>query len=260
MNSIAKPNVLITGAADRIGRAVALDLAAHGFGVGVHYFASQDNAEHLVATITGGGGRAVAVRADLADETAVKSVIPLTTEALGPLTALVNNASVFENDTAHNCTQDSWNLHLNVNTRAPLVLSQMFAEQLPENMPENTSAAIINLLDQRVWNLTPFFMSYTVSKAALWTLTQTLALALAPKVRVNAIGPGPTLKNARQSDDDFTRQWSQTPLSRQVSTKDIADGVRYILGARSMTGQMIALDGGQHLGWGQVSNATPPTE
>jgi NAD(P)-dependent dehydrogenase (short-subunit alcohol dehydrogenase family) len=250
------PNVLITGAAHRIGRAIAFDLAAHGFGVAVHYNSSGAAAQDLVKSIQDEGGRAVAVQAELADETQVKALIPSVIEALGPLTVLVNNASLFENDTVDDCTRESWDMHLDVNLRAPLVLSQMFAEQLPEGL----EGSIINLLDQRVWNLTPFFLSYTVSKSALWTLTQTLALALAPEIRVNAVGPGPTIRNERQTEDDFARQWSEIPLARRVMPAEIADAIRFLINAPSMTGQMIALDGGQHLGWAQASNRQAPNE
>lgn len=256
MTKHGHPNVLITGAAHRIGRAIAFDLAAHGHGVAVHYLNSQDDAQELVSAIHEIGGRAVAVKADLANEDDVKGIIPAATEVLGPLSVLINNASMFENDTVEDATRESWDTHMDVNLRAPFVLSQMFAEQLPDGMEGN----IINILDQRVWNLTPFFMSYTVSKSALWTLTQTMALALAPKVRVNGIGPGPTIKNVRQSEDDFARQWSETPMHRTIMPDEIADAVRFIIHAPSMTGQMIALDGGQHLGWAQASNLKPPTE
>lgn len=256
MNMHGHPNVLITGAAHRIGRAIAFDLAAHGYGVAVHYLNSVEKAAELVAAIHEVGGRAVAVRADLGDEDDVKTLIPAAQEVLGPLTVLINNASMFENDTAESTTRESWDMHLNVNLRAPFVLSQMFAAQVPDGLEGN----IINILDQRVWNLTPFFMSYTLSKSALWTMTQTLALALAPSVRVNGIGPGPTLKNVRQSEEDFARQWSETPLNRRVMPDEIADAVRFIVHAPSMTGQMIALDSGQHLGWAQASNLNPPHE
>lgn len=256
MSMHGHPNVLITGAAHRIGRAIAFDLAAHGYGVAVHYYNSVEQAGQLVDAIHDVGGRAVAVKADLADENQVKTIIPAAQEVLGPLTVLVNNASIFENDTAQSTTRESWDTHLNVNLRAPFVLSQMFADQVPGGLEGN----IINILDQRVWNLTPFFMSYTLSKSALWTMTQTLALAFAPNVRVNGIGPGPTLKNERQSEEDFARQWSETPLNRRVMPDEIADAVRFIIHAPSMTGQMIALDSGQHLGWAQASNLNPPRE
>lgn len=256
MKKPAQPNVLITGAAHRIGRAIALDLAANGYGVAVHYNNSETAANDLVSTIIDSGGHAVAVKADLANENDVKSIIPTAQDALGPLTVLVNNASLFENDTVNDATRSGWDMHMDVNLRAPFVLSQEFQRQLPDGLEGN----IINILDQRVWNLTPYFMTYTLSKSALWTLTQTLALALAPKIRVNGIGPGPTLQNTRQSDEDFVRQWSETPLRRKVMPDEIADTVRFIIHSPSMTGQMIALDGGQHLGWAQGSNLKAPIE
>ncbi|MBL4691793.1 MAG: SDR family oxidoreductase [Magnetovibrio sp.] len=249
-------NVLITGAANRIGRTIAIDLAEHGFGVAVHYYGSQEAAESLVASIRKSGGRATLVKADLANEDEVAHIIPTVNKALGPLTVLVNNASQFEHDTVQSASKESWDKHMDVNLRAPFVLAQLFAQQLPQGLEGN----IINILDQRVWNLTPYFMTYTLSKTALWTLTQTLAMALAPNIRVNGIGPGPTLKNERQSEDDFVRQWTEIPLRRRVMPQEITDAVRYILHAPSMTGQMIALDGGQHLGWAQAPNTTPPSE
>jgi len=256
MNNTAQPNVLITGAAHRIGRAIATDLAANGYGVAVHYNNSESGANDLASTITNSGGRAVALKANLANEDEIKSIIPAATKALGPLTLLINNASMFENDTVDDATRASWDMHMDVNLRAPFVLSQDFQKQMPNGLEGN----IINILDQRVWNLTPYFMTYTLSKSALWTLTQTLALALAPQIRVNGIGPGPTLQNVRQSDEDFARQWSETPLGRKVMPDEIADTVRFIVHSPSMTGQMIALDSGQHLGWAQGSNKFPPNE
>lgn len=249
-------NVLITGAAQRIGRTIALDLAAHGFGVAVHYGKSQEAAENLVKSIRDAGGRATSVKADLAIESEVAAIIPTVAKALGPLTVLVNNASQFEHDTIETANRQSWDRHMEVNLRAPFVLSQIFADQVPEGIEGN----IVNIIDQRVLNLTPFFMTYTVSKTALWTLTQTMAMALAPKVRVNGIGPGPTLKNVRQTEQEFVRQWTELPLRRRVLPEEISDAVRYILLAPSMTGQMIALDGGQHLGWGAKSNMMAPIE
>ena len=245
----AQPNVLITGAAHRIGRAIALGLSERGFGVAVHYHRSKAAAQELVADIEKAGGTACAVKADLGDEKAVSLLVPAATEHLGPLTLLVNNASLFENDTISDVSRESWDAHMNVNLRAPLVLSQFFERQLPDGLEGN----IINILDQRVWNLTPYFMSYTISKSALWTLTQTLAMALAPRVRVNGIGPGPTLQSVHQSDDEFTSQWAKTPLGRRVMPEEIADAVDFIVHAPSMTGQMLALDSGQHMGWAQAS-------
>ena len=243
----AQPNVLVTGAAHRIGRAIALDLAAHGYGVAVHYNNSETAAAELTEAIIDSGGKAVAVKANLGVEEEVKSIIPAVTDALGPLTVLVNNASLFENDGIIDATRESWDMHMDVNLRAPFVLSQEFSRQIPDGLEGN----IINILDQRVWSLTPYFMTYTISKSALWTLTQTLALALAPQIRVNGIGPGPTLQNARQTNEDFVRQWAETPLGRKIMPDEIADTVRFIIHAPSMTGQMIAIDGGQHLGWAQ---------
>jgi len=239
--------VLITGGAQRIGRAIALALAADGWAVAVHYRASRDRATALVEEILGAGGRAVALDADLADETAVAALVPRAVAALGPLGCLVNNASIFENDTAATVDRASWDAHIEVNLRAPFVLMQGFAAQLPDT----ASGAIVNLLDQRVWSLTPYFVSYTVSKAALWTLTQTMALALAPRIRVNGIGPGPTLPSPRQSAAQFERQCAALPLRRGTTPDEIAAAVRFILAAPAMTGQMIALDGGEHLGWAQ---------
>jgi NAD(P)-dependent dehydrogenase (short-subunit alcohol dehydrogenase family) len=247
---------LVTGAAQRIGRAIALALAADGWAVAVHYRASRAAADALVAEIARGGGQAVALAADLADESAVAGLVPRAVAALGPLGCLVNNASSFENDTVATATRASWDEHIEVNLRAPLVLMQGFAAQLPEA----ASGAIINMLDQRVWSLTPYFVSYTVSKAALWTLTQSMALALAPRIRVNGIGPGPTLPSPRQSEEQFARQCAAVPLRRGTSPEEIAAAVRFILAAPAMTGQMIALDGGQHLGWGQQGAAAPPEE
>jgi NAD(P)-dependent dehydrogenase (short-subunit alcohol dehydrogenase family) len=248
--------VLITGAAQRLGRAIALALAADGWAVAVHYRASRDRASALVEEILGGGGRAVALDADLADEIAVAALVRRAVAALGPLGCLVNNASTFENDTAATADRASWDAHIEVNLRAPFVLMQGFAAQLPDA----ASGAIVNLLDQRVWSLTPYFVSYTVSKAALWTLTQTMALALAPRIRVNGIGPGPTLPSPRQSAAQFERQCAALPLRRGTTPDEIAAAVRFILAAPAMTGQMIALDGGQHLGWAQEASRPPPEE
>jgi NAD(P)-dependent dehydrogenase (short-subunit alcohol dehydrogenase family) len=239
--------VLITGAARRIGRAVAGDMARHGWNVAVHYNTSHDDAEAVADEIRAQGGRAMIVKGDLAREEDVTALVPKVVAEIGPLTCLVNNASIFEHDTPETATRESWDAHMQVNLRAPFVLTQAFAEQVTGAMKGN----VINMIDQRVWNLTPYFTSYTVSKAALWALTRTLALALAPRVRVNAIGPGPTLPSTRQTQDQFTRQWSALPLKSPVPPEEICEAVRFLLDASAMTGQMIALDGGQHLGWAQ---------
>ena len=236
---------LVTGAAKRIGAAISLDLAAHGWAVAVHYNTSGDEARELVGDITEDGGRAVAVQADLMREEDAAGLLSQAARELGPVSCLVNNASIFEKDTPETATKDSWDAHMQVNLRAPFVLTQAFAAGLPEDLEGN----VINMIDQRVWNLTPSFTSYTVSKAGLWALTRSLALALAPNIRVNAIGPGPTLPSARQTDEDFILQWTSLPLGRNVMPEEICDAVRFIIDAPAMTGQMIALDGGQHLGW-----------
>jgi NAD(P)-dependent dehydrogenase (short-subunit alcohol dehydrogenase family) len=238
---------LVTGGARRIGRALALALAGDGFAVAIHHHSSGAEAAALVAEIERAGGRAVALAADLADETAVTNLLPQAMAALGPVGVLVNNASVFGNDSAATATRESWDLHLAVNLRAPFVLTQQLAALLP---PE-AGGVVVNLLDERVWNLTPYFFSYTLSKSALWTLTQTMALALAPRIRVNGIGPGPTLPSPRQSAEQFERQCRMMPLGRGTRPQEIAAALRFILAAPAMTGQMIALDGGQHLGWAQ---------
>ncbi len=234
--------VLVTGAAKRIGGAIALDLGTRGWNVAVHYRASGADAENVVREINDSGGKAVALQADLSDREQVETLVPRAAAEFGPLTALINNASVFEMDTARSATPDSWDSHIETNLHAPLVLMQAFAGQC-----RGSGNCVINMLDQRVWRLTPYFLSYTVSKSGLWTLTRTMALALAPEVRVNGIGPGPTLASPRQTEQDFARQAAATPLGRGPELKEICATVRFILETPSLTGQMIALDGGQHL-------------
>ena len=238
---------LVTGGARRIGRALVLALAEDGFAVAVHHRRSHAAAEKLVALIRNNGGTAVALGADLSDEGAVNRLLPRAEQALGPIGCLVNNAGVFADDTVETATRESWELHLAVNLRAPFVLIQDFATRLPKS----AGGVVVNLLDQRVWSLTPYFVSYTLSKAGLWTLTQTMALALAPRIRVNGIGPGPALSSPRQSAEEFARQCATMPLRRGTSPQEIATALRFILSASAMTGQMIALDGGQHLAWAQ---------
>lgn len=241
------PAALVTGAARRLGRAMARDLADHGWAVAVHYHSSRDDAEALVTEIEAAGGRAVALQADLAREEAVRTLVPRAVEALGPLGCLINNASAFDQDTALSATRESWDRHIEPTLRAPLVLTQAFHAALGKD----GEGVVVNMLDQRVWNLTPYFLSYTVAKTGLWTLTRTLALALAPRVRVNGLGPGPALPSPRQSEEQFARQCAMMPLGRGTSPEEICAALRFILEAKSMTGQMIALDGGQHLGWAQ---------
>jgi NAD(P)-dependent dehydrogenase (short-subunit alcohol dehydrogenase family) len=236
---------LVTGAAKRIGRAIALDLAAHGWAVAVHYHSSAREADTVVAEIRTAGGIAVALQADLSKEAEAEPLMQRATDTLGPISCLVNNASRFERDEIDTADRASWDSHLETNLRAPFVLIQAMARLLPADQ----SGIVVNMLDQRVWNLTPHFLSYTLSKSGLWTLTRTLALALAPRIRVNAIGPGPTLANQRQSDEQFRRQYESMPLRKPVDVSEICEAVRFLISARSMTGQMIALDSGQHLAW-----------
>lgn len=247
---------LVTGAGKRIGRAIALDLAARGWAVGVHHRSSGAEADEVVRLIRQAGGRAVALPADLAVEDQVERLFPALEEHFGPATLLVNSASLFERDEWDTVSRGSWDRHLAVNLRAPFVLAQALAARMPKEM----SGLVVNILDQRVWNLTPHFVSYTVSKAGLWTLTQTLAMAFAPRVRVNAIGPGPTLRGERQTDEHFAAQCRAVPLQKGSSPEEICSAIRFLLDAPSMTGQMIALDGGEHLGLAQPARGFVPME
>jgi NAD(P)-dependent dehydrogenase (short-subunit alcohol dehydrogenase family) len=246
---------LVTGGGRRIGRALALALAEDGFAVAVHYHRSGIDAEAVAEAIRAKGGTALTVAADLADEGAVSGLLAQTERELGPVGCLVNNAGVFENDTVETVSRESWDLHLAVNLRAPFVLMQQMAARLPTD----AGGVIVNILDERVWSLTPYFVSYTLSKAGLWTLTQTMALALAPRIRVNGIGPGPTLPSPRQTAEQFLHQCSLMPLRRGTSPQEVAAALRFIMSAPALTGQMIALDGGQHLGWAQPQRM-PSTE
>ncbi len=246
---------LVTGAAQRIGRAIALGLASAGFDLVLQCRGSRDAAETVRAEILA-MGRACAIEVtDLADEAAT-TALAARAAALGPLGVLVNNASNFERDEWDTASRASWDAHLEPNLRAPFVLTQAFAAALPAT----AEGVVINLLDQRVWSPTPHFISYSLSKAGLWALTQSLALALAPRIRVNAIGPGPVLPSPRQTQAQFDRQAAATPLRRPASPGEIAAAALAILSLPSMTGQMIALDGGQHLQWGPVPPNVPPEE
>lgn len=248
------PAALVTGAGRRIGRALALELAAAGFRVVVHYGRSGEAAAQTVALITAAGGRGELLQADLAREAEAAGLVERAVAAAGPLGVLVNNAAVFERDEWHDATRESWDRHIETDLRAPFVLSQAFAKALPEA----AEGLIVNLLDQRVWNLTPHFLSYSLAKSGLWTLTRSLALALAPRVRVNGIGPGFTLPAPQQSQAQFARQVAALPLRRGPGLEELRACLRFLLAARSVTGQMIALDGGQHLGWGLPP--APPAE
>lgn len=236
---------LVTGAAKRLGREIALQLARNGWDIAAHHLSSEADAQHLSEAVTKLGRKCVLVKADLAHESEVESVVARAEAAGGPVTVLVNSASVFEDDRLETASRASWDRHLNINLRAPLVLSQQFAKRLPGT----TNGCIVNLIDQSVLRLTPQFLSYTVSKTGLWTLTQTMAQSLAPRIRVNAVAPGPALKASHQSQANFDKQVQSTLLQRPSGPEDIAAAVLYLVNAASVTGQMIAVDSGQHLSW-----------
>jgi NAD(P)-dependent dehydrogenase (short-subunit alcohol dehydrogenase family) len=236
---------LVTGGAQRLGRAIALALAGEGFDIAVHCRHNLDAAQVLATEIRRMGRRATVLQADLMLEAEVERLMPEARRALGSVGVLVNNASAFERDEWNDATRASWDAHLEPNLRAPFVLMQNFAGDLPPG----AEGVVINLLDQRVWSITPHFISYTLSKLGLWGLTQTMALALAPRIRVNGIGPGPALPNNRQTPEQFAQQYASVPLGRGTSPEEIGRAALAILSLPAMTGQMLALDGGQHLQW-----------
>ncbi len=246
---------LVTGAARRIGRAMALGLARRGLDVAVHYHGSQAAVREVVAEIEAMGRRAVALGADLLDEAEVERLVPRAVAALGgPLSVLVNNASIFEHDRIETTSRESWDRHMESNLRAPVVLTRHFAAGAPEPLTDAAGepvaqAVIVNMVDQRVRKLTPEFVSYALAKSALWTFTRIAAMGLAPKIRVNAIGPGPTLQGPRQSAEHFARQRAATVLGRGSDPEDIVRALDFILDTPSFTGQLLCIDGGQHLGW-----------
>ena len=250
---------LVTGGAKRLGRAIALALAGAGFDVAVHYGSSEMEAEETAGEIRALGRRAATLPADLTREEEVAPLLAAAEAALGagPFGVLVNNASAFERDEWHDTTREGWDRHLEANLRAPFVLIQAFARALPPD----AEGVVVNMLDQRVWSLTPHFVSYSVSKAGLWALTQSMALALAPRrIRVNGIGPGPAMRSPRQTEEQFARQCASVPLGRGTGPEEIARAVLAILTLPAMTGQMIALDGGQHLQWSPAGRAEPLPE
>lgn len=247
---------LVTGAAKRVGRAIALALAEAGFCVAVHYRESAEAAEATAAAIRQLGAGAVTVAADLANEPEAAGLLDRAAAEFGPIGVLVNNAATFERDEWHDATRAGWEAHMQPNLRAPFVLIQRFATLLPAA----AEGVVVNMLDERVWSPTPHFVSYTVAKAALWTLTRSLALALAPHIRVNGIGPGPTLPSRRQTPQQFARQSAAVPLGHGAPPEEIGRAVLCILALPSLTGQMLALDGGQHLQWSAPASRQPPEE
>jgi len=240
-----KKNVLVTGAAKRLGRAIALDLAADGWNVAIHYNSSEDDADSAAQAVRAFGAEAAVLKCDLSKEAETATLVERAAAEIGPLTALINSASLFENDDWQSATRKTWDDHIETNLRAPMLLSQHFAKQLAADANGN----IINIIDQRVLKPTPQFLSYSLSKAGLHWLTVTLAQSLGPRIRVNAVAPGPTLRNARQSENHFKKQQASTILGRGASPEDVAAATHYLLDARAVTGQMIAVDGGQHLAW-----------
>lgn len=246
---------LVTGAGKRLGRAMALYLADRGLDVAVHYATSKADADAVTAEIHAKGCKAVALQADLLDEAATQTLLPRAADALGgPVDVLVNNASIFEYDNIQTATRESWDRHLESNLRAPYVLIQALARQAPPARSDTAGepvaqALAVNMIDQRVRKLTPEFSTYTIAKMGLWALTKTAAQGLAPDIRVNAIGPGPTLIGARQSAEHFANQRRNTVLGRGADADDVTAALGYLMDARSVTGQLICVDGGQHLGW-----------
>ncbi|WP_299861473.1 SDR family oxidoreductase [uncultured Roseobacter sp.] len=246
---------LVTGAGHRIGRAIALYLSGWGFDVAVHYASSHQGAQETVSSIEAAGGRAVALQANLLEDAETEALFDAAVEAFGgPVTCLVNNASIFEYDTVATATRDTWDRHMQSNLRAPFLLIQKMAGQgieatLDEAGEPQATGLIVNMVDQRVRKLTPEFMTYTLAKMGLWALTRTSAQALAPAIRVNAIGPGPTLQGGRQSAEHFAKQRAATTLERGSNPADMTAALGYFLDAPAVTGQLLCVDGGQHLAW-----------
>ena len=236
---------LITGAAVRIGKAIALHLAGRGFSVAVQYRGSKAEAEATVTAIQALGVQSACFQAGLAERAQVEALFPAVNQALGRVTCLINNASYFADDRIETLTEESWDTHFAINLKAPVFLAQAFAAQLPADETGN----IVNIIDQRVLRPNPQFFSYTLSKSALWAATKTMAQGLAPRIRVNAIGPGPALPSVYQSAEDFEHESRSMPLGHGTAPEEIANAVSFILNSPAMTGQMIALDGGQHLLW-----------
>ncbi|MEO3387685.1 SDR family oxidoreductase [Mesorhizobium sp. CAU 1741] len=237
--------VLVTGAAKRVGAAIVRDLSNNGFAVAIHCNASRDDADRLAEEIAADGGRVAVVQGDLSDVNVAATIVAKAEAALGSVQMVVNNASLFDEDTASDFDWPTWDRHFDLHLKAPVVLTQTMAAALPQGK----DGMVVNIIDQRVWRPNPRFFSYTLSKSALWTATRTMAQSFAPRVRVNAIGPGPSLQNQRQNTADFERQVDALLLKRGPDLAEFGATIRYLWSARSVTGQMIALDGGQHLAW-----------
>jgi len=238
-------NLLITGAATRVGKAIALHFAEKGWNIALHYFRSSSKAKELKKIIEQNWVKVALIKADLKNSKQVERIVPLAKKKLGAIDCLINNAALFEKDDISNFTTKSWNDHFNINLLAPTILTKQFAKQASKKTVSN----IINIIDQRIFNLTPFFMSYTISKSSLQILTKTMAMRLAPNIKVNAIAPGPTIKSKRQTDRHFRNQVKTTLLKKSVRLEDICDTVEFLINNNSTTGQIVTVDSGQNLSW-----------
>ena len=236
--------IIITGGATRMGAAIARKLSGPNREILIHYNKSKLKAERLKKELSSKGTKVYLVKGDLSKETDIKKIIKFAKSKLKFFDCLVNNASLFENDKLENFSLDSWSKHLRTNLRAPALLTKEFAKNV-----KGKNNNIINIIDQRVFKLTPYFFSYTLSKTGLYTLTKTSAMSLAPNIRVNAIAPGPTIKNQRQSEKHFKKQYLATPLKRQVDVEQICNAVDFFIKNISITGQVLAIDSGQNLNW-----------
>jgi len=237
--------IIITGGATRIGAAIAEDLADGKNQITIHYNKSKKKAKQLRNILEKKGSKIFLIKADLNKISELNKIINFANVKMKGVNCLINNASLFENDSVKNFSIKKWNKHLNINLRAPVILIKQFSKLVPKNVKAN----IINIIDQRVFKLTPFFLSYTLSKTGLYTLTKTSAMSLAPNIRVNGIAPGPTIKNKRQSLKHFKKQYLSTLLKKSVDTKEICSAIKFLITNKSITGQVIAIDSGQNLNW-----------
>ena len=236
--------IIITGGATRIGAAIAKRLAGRGVEIVIHFNKSKSNAKKLKKELSKKQTKVYLVKGDLSKETDVNKILKFAKSKLKYFDCLINNASLFENDKLENFSTASWGLHLRTNLRTPALLSKEFAKNI-----KGKNNNIINIIDQRVFKLTPYFFSYTISKTGLYTLTKTSAMSLAPNIRVNGIAPGPTIKNKRQTEKHFKKQYIATPLKKQVDVEEICNAVDFFIKNRSITGQVLAIDSGQNLNW-----------
>ena len=236
--------IIITGGATRIGAAIAKKLSGPDVEMLVHFNKSKSKAESLKRNLSLVGTKVYLIKGDLSKENDVNRILRYAKNKLKYFDCLINNASLFENDKLENFTTDSWGKHLRTNLRAPALLSKEFAKNI-----SGKNNNIINIIDQRVFKLTPYFFSYTISKTGLYTLTKTSAMSLAPNIRVNGIAPGPTIKNKRQSEKHFKKQYLATPLKKKVDAEQVCNAVDFFIKNRSITGQVLAIDSGQSLNW-----------